>query len=437
MTNNLTKVSNYDLIVVGTGFCGAIIARKLVDAGKRVLMLERREHIAGNMYDEIANHEICVQRYGPHIFHTDDEDVYDFVSGFGEWFDFPVKYPVEVDGKIVPQPFNFQSIEMLFEDKAETIIEHLKKAYPTVDSVTVVELLESEDIVCRELAEALFEKDYRPYTSKQWGIPPEEIDPMVLKRVPIRLGYEDVHFPDKHQMLPVGGFSSLFKKLLEHDGIDVLVGVDALDLFTVDTSEKSIRVKDGITKIVGRDLSGDISEVELDIDLIDIPLVFTGAIDELLEYKYGMLPYRTLDIVYEDDSAGLPAPIVAYPQADGFTRKTDYGKFTQSLAGDVCYGVREQGAEGQEDSRLRGNGRTTVVATEYPLQYDEIARSRGLDPYYPIINDGNQIAYNQYLEDLKGIDNLVLCGRLAEYTYYNMDQAVARALCVVEELLNE
>ncbi|MCL2520880.1 MAG: UDP-galactopyranose mutase [Spirochaetaceae bacterium] len=384
-------ISSFDCLIVGSGFCGSVIARKLAEQGKKVLILERRNHIAGNMYDEIDDNGILVQHYGPHTLHTNNKEVFDFIIKYGDWVDYRLQCAAVMDDIVSPSPFNLTTIDMLYnQEEAENLKQHLKICYGEQKSVTIVELLRCDDLLIRQYAEKLFEIDYRPYTAKQWGIPPEEIDVSVLKRVPVRLDYTNAYFDDTYQVMPKNGFTQFFTGLLNHKNIEVRLNTDALSYLQINTESKKILFNN---------------------QQIHIPVVYTGAIDELLQYSYGQLPYRSLRFDYQTkqvDSFQI-APVVAYPSAEGYTRITEYKKLpVQNIQG------------------------VTTVAYEYPLQVKD---GDDLEPYYPILTDVNTVMYNKYLANLQGFPNFFLCGRLADYKYYNMDNAIMRAFEVFNNIV--
>lgn len=388
-------MSKYDLIVVGCGFCGAVIAdlaaRKM---NRKVLIIERRKHIAGNMYDEVDENGILVQRYGPHIFHTNSDRVFEYLSDRFSWVPFQLKCCVEMDGKQTPSPFNFDTIDSFYShEEAELLKKRLTDVYAGRDTVTIVEILKSSDNLIRAYGEMLFEKDYRPYTSKQWGIPPEEIDISVLQRVPVCLNYENRYFRDKYQLMPDGGFTQLFAKLIKHENIDIMLECDALQKLKLDYNYHVCQFD-------------DLNET--------VPLVYTGAIDELFGYKYGKLPYRSLYFDYKTvfSDSYQSAPVVAYPQKKDFTRITEYRK------------LPEQNIDSKK----------STIAIEYSLEFVEGA-DKGGERYYPIPNDINHELYKRYADDATMFKNLHLCGRLAEYKYYNMDAAIDRALTLFDKII--
>lgn len=366
---------NYDVIVVGCGLSGSVAARELAERGKKVIILEKRNHIGGNMYDEVDENGILVQKYGPHTFHTNKKELYDYMCKYEEWEPFYLKCMTQIDGKFTPTPFNFQTIDDFYEkDKAEKLKERIREYYGDVESKTIVELLECKDELIREYAHFLFEKDYSLYTAKQWGIKPSEIDVSVLKRVPVNFSYKDNYFEDTYQVMPKHSFTRFFKNLLNHENITVKLNEDALKYIEVDTDNKIVKVNG---------------------EKWDKQIVYTGPLDQLLEYKYGVLPYRSLRFDYQtkDTKSYQPAPVVAYPQEEGYTRITE------------CTKIPKQQKE------------ITKIVIEYP---EEIVK----ELYYPILTSKSIKQSKLYKEDLKVIKNIVSIGRLGNYKYYNMDQIV-------------
>jgi UDP-galactopyranose mutase len=380
----------FDVLVIGCGFCGSVIARRQAEKGKKTLVLERRSHIAGNMFDEYDDNNILVNRYGPHTFHTNIAEVYAFITQYGEWDDYVLKCAADLDGILSPVPFNFETIDLLYEkaDAAE-LKRHLRKRYSGRETVTIVELLECEDVLIKKYAEKLFELDYRPYTAKQWGIEPKDISPEVLRRVPVRLSYTNTYFNDEYQCLPKHGYTRFFENLLNHENIHLELNTDAFDFLKADV---------------------DGGQISFDGKRLDIPIVYTGALDELLEYRYGHLPYRSLRFDYQTKNVDSfqDAAVTAYPKAIGYTRIAEYKKLPpQDVVG------------------------VTTVVYEYPLMSNGEA---GDEPYYPILTEENVSVYKKYQRDVQRIPNLILCGRLADYRYYDMDAAVKRAFEVENKI---
>ena len=377
----MINFSEYDAIVVGCGLTGGVIARHLAEKNKKVLIIERRDHIGGNMYDFKDEHGFLVQLYGPHTFHTKEKELYDYMCRFEDWDDYKLTCGAYIDGKCTPTPFNFQTIDDYYsEEDAKELKARIKQAFPNRETATVVEVMEHEDPVVSGYAKFLFEKDYSLYTAKQWGVSPSEIDPSVLKRVPLRFSYDIGYFDDDYQVMPKHSFTDFFKKLLDHENITLQLGVEALE---------HIKVENG--------------RLYLDGEVCEKPVVYTGALDELFGCVYGRLPYRSLrfEWKYEEKDSIQDMPVVAYPQAEGFTRMTEYKKLP----------VQE------------GTGSTYAV--EYPLQY---TADSDAEPYYPVLTKDSIEQYEKYEQEAKSIKNLIYCGRLGDFKYYNMDQALKRAL---------
>lgn len=371
-------------LVVGCGLTGAVVARELAERGTQVEIWERREHIGGNMYDYVGEHGFLVQKYGPHAFHTKKKEMYDYICRFEEWQDYHLTCGAVWEGKYTPTPFNFTTIDTFFPtEPGARLKEKLKAAFAGREYATVVEVLGHPDTDIREYAEYLFRNDYAPYTAKQWGVSPGEIDPSVLKRVPLRFSYEEGYFDDQYQVMPEHSFTHFFENLLDHPNIEVRLGVEALEHLCV-KGEKLL----------------------LDGEEVAAPVVYTGALDELFGCAYGQLPYRSLrfEWKYTQADSFQPAPVVAYPQEEGYTRITEYKKLpVQDKPG-------------------------SSYAVEYPLPYKE---GEKLEPYYPVLTEKSQEQYTKYEALAKRIPNLIPCGRLADFKYYNMDQALERALEVL------
>ena len=372
--------------IVGSGIVGAVLAAELAKKGNTVQVLERRAHAGGNVYDYDDEYGIHVHHYGPHIFHTNDDEVYRYVSDNCELKDFNLVCGSVMDGKCVPTSFDFSSVDTFFPEEAEEIKAHIKAEFGDRASATVLEMLESQDSYVRRFADFLYEKDYKPYTAKQWGIDPEKVDRQIFKRVPILFSYGSKYFSDKYQAMPVKGYMEFIENLLKTPGIELRLNEEALNRFSV----RDHQVMDGDK-------------------LLDGVLIFTGALDELFGCKHGKLPYRSLRFAWkhEDIDSFQDMPVVAYPQAEGFTRITEYKKLP----------VQE----------VRG----TTYAVEYPLPYKQ---GEAMEPYYPVLTEESQELFQKYYEEAKQVKGLAFAGRLAEFKYYNMDQAIRRALDLAREL---
>ncbi len=377
----------YDAIVVGCGLTGGVIARHLAEKGKKVIILERRNHIGGNMYDFVDEHDFLVQQYGPHTFHTKKKELYDYMCRFEEWEEYKLTCGAYIDGKCTPTPFNFQTIDDYYsEEDAKELKEHLKVAFGDRETATVVEVMSHSDPIVSDYAKFLFEKDYSLYTAKQWGVSPKEIDPSVLKRVPLRFSYDVGYFDDAYQVMPKHSFTDFFKNLLNHPNICVELNVNALDYIKI--------INDNLYLID---------------EVCNVPVVYSGPLDELFGCIHGKLPYRSLrfEWKYEDKDSVQDMPVVAYPQAEGFTRITEYNKLPVQ------------------------NKKGSSYAVEYSLPY---SAEKDVEPYYPVLTEESQNQYAKYKGMADGIENLIYCGRLGDFKYYNMDQALERALEICDKL---
>ena len=384
----------WDCIIVGCGFSGAVIARRLAEEKNvRVLILEKRPSIGGNMYDEEDSAGVLVQRYGPHIFHTGSQRVFRYIQPFSDWFPYEHRVKGRVSGRLVPIPFNFTSLEMLYPAKEAAAIEQkLADAFPGKSKISVLDLLEQEEESIRLFGQYVYEHIFQNYTAKQWGTPIDRVDRSTINRVPVVLGYDDRYFSDAIQQMPAGGFTRLFGWMLDHPNITVRLSCDALTRLRLD-------VETGGIFFEGRRFEGT--------------LVYTGCIDELLGFRFGPLPYRSIDMRFETIPREhfQPVAVVNYPNEEKFTRITEFKYLTKQELPDV-----------------------TTIMREYPFPYDKDAVKGNL-PFYPIVNEENMRRYRQYRGLLKKFDRLVLCGRLAEYRYYNMDAAILRALELTDGLL--
>ena len=385
-------MNEFDVLIVGAGFAGAVVARKAAEQGKKVLIVEKRPQIGGNMYECFDENGVRIHLYGPHIFHTSNQEVFEFLKQYSDFYPYEHKVIGRIDGKLVPIPFNFTSLEMLFEkEKADEIKQKLKATYPNEEKVSILDLIKQEDPIIKEFGEFVFEKVFAHYTAKQWGIPVEEVDKSVINRVPVVLGYDDRYFKDTIQYMPTEGFTKLFENMLNHENIKVMLNKNITEMLTLDFDNKNIYI-DGVefTK----------------------PIIFTGAVDELLDFKYGRLPYRSLDLVFEryDTTYFQTNSVVNYPNEENFTRITEFKYLT----------------------RQEVENKTTILK-EYPLKYDA-NNKKCLDPYYPINNEENNNMYYKYQQEVEQFKNIYLVGRLAEYKYYNMDAVIARALEISKEI---
>ena len=385
--------NHYDILAVGAGYAGAAAARALADRGKRVLVLERRDHVGGNAYDRLDGAGVLIHQYGPHIFHTNDKRVFDWLSRFTRWRDYQHRVVANLpDGEggrmTFPVPFNLTSLETAFGPEAgRRLGEKLTAAYGAEKKVTILELRQSGDPEIRQVADYVYEHVFVHYTMKQWGQTPEEIDPNTTARVPVFLSRDDRYFQDAYQGMPLEGYTPMFEKMLDHPNITVELGTDALE--RLDLSGE-------VLKVDGAPFSGQV--------------IYTGQADELFGFRFGPLPYRTLDFRFEtlprDDFQGYGT--VNYTVDQDFTRITEF----KHLTGQVKPGA-------------------TTIVREYSRSYTGAA---GEIPYYAIINPDNNALYARYRAEADRFPNLHLLGRLAEYKYYNMDAIAGRALDLAERL---
>ncbi|GHV42370.1 UDP-galactopyranose mutase [Synergistales bacterium] len=373
----------YDIVVVGSGFSGSIIARKLAEeCGKKVLLLEQRSHVGGNMYDERDERGILIHKHGPHLISTNRYWIIEYLERYAELVPHNAKLLSFIDGKYVRLPFNFTTLQQLVSpEKVEGLLAKMREVFAGRDRVSIFELVEHADTDIRDYGDMLFKKAYKTYIAKQWGCSPSEIDRSVLERALMCIGYDERYLNKDFQRLPKYGFTKLFENMLDHPDITVKLNCNAFRHLTLDESSGTVFC-DGVKYQ---------------------QVIFTGAIDELLSEKFGRLPYRSIYFHYEVRRAndGLPCEIVSYPQAEGYTRRTEYRRINYIPI--------------ETDD--------TVIVTEYPVIYDKDAEIGNL-PYYPVLNVANTLLYQKYVHEAQKYSNLFLCGRLAEYKYYNMDAVI-------------
>lgn len=378
----------FDVIVIGAGAAGCTVARELAEKqNKKVLILEKKNHIAGNCYDEKDEYGVLIHVYGPHIFHTGKENVYKFLSRFTEWYEFHHEVVANVYGKYVPVPFNLHTLKAVYGEERGTILEKkLVSIYGMDTKVPILDLMNHEDEDLRMIGQFVYDNIYVYYTMKQWGKKPEEIDPAVTARVPVNISYDNGYFADKYQGVPLEGFTAMFEKMISHENITVKLCAEAKNL---------ISVKENKVYYDNKEFQGTV--------------IFTGPIDEFLDCKYGRLPYRTLYFDFEhyeqDDYQGHA--VVNYTVDQDYTRITEY----KYLTGQRCSG--------------------TTISKEYPSAY---TGEDGQIPYYSIANEENHTLYEKYKREVSQIPKFYLLGRLAEYQYYNIDVMVEKAMELAKKL---
>lgn len=359
----------FDYLIVGAGFAGSVLAERLARGqNKRVLIIDRRAHIGGNAYDCHNEHGILIHKYGPHIFHTNSADIFNYLSRFTEWRQYQHRVRACVDGRLLPIPINLDTINELYglqltPDGMKTFLASV--AEKRERNIT------SEDVVVSGMGRELYEKFFRNYTRKQWGLDPSELDAQVTARVPVRFNRDDRYFTDTYQAMPARGYTHMFGNMLDHPNIKILLNADYRDVC---------------------------EEVSYD------QLIFTGPIDAYFDYRYGPLPYRCLEFKHETHHRPVfqSAPVVNYPNEYAYTRVTEFKYLT-----------------GQEHP-------LTSVVYEFPM-------AEG-DPYYPIPRADNAALYKKYHALAESTPDVHFVGRLGTYRYYNMDQVVGQALTLFTRL---
>jgi UDP-galactopyranose mutase len=363
----------FDWLVVGAGFAGSVIAERLASqCGSKVLIIDRRNHVGGNAYDRYDGAGILIHQYGPHIFHTNSERIFRYLSQFTDWRPYEHRVLSRVDGRLLPIPINRTTLNELYglslstEDEVERFL--AERAEPIEDVRT------AEDLVLARVGRNLYERFFRGYTLKQWGIAPSELDKSVTARVPVRTNTDDRYFSDTYQVMPAGGYTRMFERMLCRRNIKVMLQTDLRDI---------------------RDM---------------IPfrrMVYTGPIDEFFENRFGKLPYRSLrfEHITLQQEWHQPVAVVNYPQNEPYTRVTEYKHLT-----------------GQSHAH-------TSLTFEYPAD--------GGDPYYPVPRPENQQRYKLYERLANATPDVEFIGRLATYRYYNMDQVVGQALAAFKRIVEQ
>lgn len=359
----------FDYLIVGAGFAGSVVAERMARSGKKVLVVDRRDHVGGNAYDHYNADGLLVHRYGPHIFHTNSEQVFQYLSQFTLWRSYEHKVLASVDGKLVPVPINRDTVNILY-NLSLTSDEEVESFFAS-KAVARSSIKTSEDVVVSKVGRDLYEKLFRNYTRKQWGIDPSQLDAQVTARIPVRTNTDDRYFTDEYQAMPKHGYTQMFENMLDHDNIQLVLGTDYRNIL------KNVAYRE---------------------------IIYSGPIDEFFDYRFGQLPYRSLR--FEHETLGMdylqPVAVVNYPNDHAYTRITEFKHLT-----------------GQSH-------RQTSIVYEYP--------SREGDPYYPVPTPENAALYKRYAELAAANKKVHFVGRLATYKYYNMDQVVAQALTLCKRL---
>lgn len=373
----------FDYLIVGSGLSGAVLAERIANVlDKKVLVVDKRDHIGGNVFDYYNEYGILVHKYGPHIFHTQMKKVWDYTSLFTEWNLYYHKVLALVEGKKIPVPFNLNSLHSIFpKSYADKLEQLLISNYGYGIKIPILKLLETKNDDLKFLADYVYKNIFLGYNLKQWGMKPEELDYSVSSRVPIYISRDDRYFQDPYQGIPKEGYTKIIEKMLAHKNIKVLLKTDYKDI---------------------------IEDIKFD------KLIYTGHIDYFFDFQFGHLPYRTLDfkfetIINEDSKSAFyqEKAQINYPNDYDFTRITEFKHLTAQKS---IY---------------------TTIAYEFPKQFDH--NQKELDPYYPIPKEENNLLFNKYKAEADKLENIIFLGRLADYKYYNMDQTIGVALQTFEK----
>ncbi|MCX2484847.1 UDP-galactopyranose mutase [Pedobacter sp. MR2016-24] len=369
---SLEPVNMYDYLIVGAGFAGSVLAERLARiANKKVLIIDKRNHIGGNAYDHYDEAGILVHKYGPHIFHTNSKDVYEYLSSYTEWRNYQHKVLASVDGQLLPIPINLNTINKMYglTLSSDDVASFLESRAEKINDIRT-----SEDVVVNSVGRELYEKFFRSYTKKQWDLDPSQLSAAVTARIPTRTNRDDRYFTDTYQVMPLHGYTRMFEKMLDHKNIHIMLNTDY------------------------RDVLGEVNYKKM---------IFTGPVDEYFDYRFGKLPYRSIEFKFEtlDQEQFQETGTVNYPNDYAFTRITEFKYLS-----------------GQKNTK-------TSVVYEFP-------KAEG-DPYYPIPKPDNAALYQRYRELTLQMENTYFVGRLATYKYYNMDQVVAQALSTFKKILGE
>lgn len=367
----------YDYLIVGCGYAGAILAERIAtQLNKKVLIVEQRNHIAGNAYDYYDEYGILVHKYGPHLFHTSSKKSWEYLSNFTEWKNYQHRVRALVEGISVPVPFNLNSIYLCFPKKfAEKLEQKLLEKFGYGLKIPILKLLQIDDTDLKFLADYIYKNVFYGYTVKQWGLTPEELDSSVTSRIPVYISRDDRYFYDNWQAVPKLGYTEMFKKMLNHPNIHLLLQVDYKQV---------------------------LDSVKFD------RIIYTGPIDYFFDFQHGKLPYRSLSFEFKTYHTPRFQEVMQmnFPNNHDFTRSSEFNHINET------------------------NREYTTVAYEFPHPYIEGVN----EPYYPIPKAENHEQYKKYTVEAQKLgDSVIFVGRLAEYKYYNMDQVVGVALQTFEK----
>ena len=381
---------SYDFIIVGAGIAGITMAEQAANMlNKKVLLIDKREHIGGNCYDYYNDDGILVHKYGPHIFHTNNTKVYNYLSLYTTWISYNHKVLGKIGDSLVPIPFNLISIDKCLPDIANKVKSVLLEEYEVNQKVPILEMKKSQNPVIARLAHYVYENVFLHYTQKMWGLTPEQLDESVTSRVPVMVSYDCRYFQDTYQGIPREGYTQMFENMLSNHNINILLEKDYHDILTIDYDNKEIYLYD---------------------ERFDGEVIFTGMIDEFFEYRYGPLPYRAM--VFMDETSNQERfqenATINYPNDYHFTRITEYKYLT-----------------GQVSEK-------TTVQFEFPEEYDYTKKDANV-PSYPIPQKKNEELYYKYRLLADEFENVTFIGRLAEYKYMNMDVVVEKVLNLIAE----
>ncbi|PTR01582.1 UDP-galactopyranose mutase [Mucilaginibacter yixingensis] len=362
----------FDYLIVGAGFSGAVLAERIAnELNKKVIIVDKRNHIGGNAYDYYNEYGILVHKYGPHWFHTNEKKVFDYLSQFTEWRYHYHIVKTYVDGSLLPIPINMDTINELYGMNLTSPKE--VQAYFDSVKLDIKVPQNSEESVLSQVGEDLYNKFFKNYTLKQWEIHPKDLAASVTARIPTRVNRDNRYFTDKYQCMPKHGYTAMFNNILNNPNISILLNTDYKNI---------------------------INEIPYKT------MIYTGAIDSFFDYKFGKLPYRTLRFEHETLEKTFVQPVqqINYPNDYDFTRIVEW-----------------KHATGQQSNM------TTITR-----EFSELATDSS-EKYYPIPREDNQRLFEKYRDEADKLESVIFCGRLADYKYYNMDQVVARALMIFDK----